>query len=477
MEFGAFLKKAIKDIGVPVTHLSSEIDYSRVNIYSVFRGERKLPEDTFELILSKYDFSEFQVAELKRLFYAENLSEDKKELLDFLKKELEKLGKESFVSPFPLRNVEICNEGVILTGSVDYYSAIAAFLKNEADCINNVIYTNYSFSDFQTDSMLYEFAKNTQNGTVIKHNVQMGAGSDIKERIRNIFSSVKFAKLCHITNIPSNESAGFSLETYFIGSKTVLQYDMKNQCGFLTGEPAIVNAFRLAEIQNEKTCTPLNGFSSSALELKKVLAPHQKHIVSLLDFRFPATHFTTKKILSETINENLEYHDAVVDEFWNHLHYFQLLHLNGTFSQYGIRKFALDGIVSDASPIFLHPISVENRIELFKIYKQNIAKTNYAYKIINSDRLNITENCAFEIYSDGFSILFCSERNIEKNFIGGCYIIYKDKDFSKLFLAFKEYISLNDGVLSQKYAEILVDELIGLCNSILKKSKTASIGS
>ncbi len=476
MEFGAFLKKALKDIGVSVTRLSSEIDCNRVALYAVFRGEKKLPEDVFELILQKYNFPALQVSELKRLFYIDNLGDDRKELLGVLKDELEEIGKERFVSPFPIRTIEVCNESVMIAGSIDYYSSIAAFLKNEADCINNVIYTNYSFFDVQADSLFYNFAKNAPDGTIIKHTVRMDSESDIKERIRNVCSSVKFAKLGHITNISAGGKKNFTFATYFIGSKTVLQYDAQNECGFLTGEPAVVNSFRLAATKNEKSKALLNGFSKSALDLKEVLSPHQKNIISFLDFRFPANLFTTKKILSETVKENVEYRDVIIKEFWNHLKYFQFLSTSGIFSQHGIRKFAQDGIASDASPVFLHPISVENRIELFKKYKQNIADTNYALKIINSDRLRVTEHCAFEIYSDGFSLLFCSDKDPAENFIGGCYIIYKDKELSKLFMDFKEYITLGDGILPKKYAEILVDDLIGQCSAVLKKAETAFTG-
>ena len=468
MEFGALLKKTLKELSVPVTRLSADTGCTRVFLYSVFNGERKLSEDIFELILNTYNFSPLQASELKRLFYLENLGESQKELLGILKDELEMMGKVRPVSPFPTREIAVCSEGTTIVGSVEYYSVIAAFLKNEALLDNNVIYTNYSFFDIQTDCMLYDFAKSTvQNHIKIKHTVRMGDDIDIKERIRNVFSSVKFAKLGHITNASTGGKKNFTFATYFIGTKTVLQYDNENECGFLTGEEAVVNAFRLAATQNEKNKTVLTGFSESALDLKNILTPLQKNMISFLDFRFPANIYTTKKILSETLKEGIPYRDFIIEEFWNHLKKVQKANPKGLFSQLGIQRFAQDGRASDASSLFLHPISIENRIELFKRYKESISKSDDYLKIMNSDAVRVTEHCALEIYKNGFSVLFCSEVNPNEDFIGGCYIIYNDAELSKLISDFEEYIVLSDGTLSKKYAELLIDDLIGQCEAVI----------
>lgn len=468
MEFGALLKKTLKENSVPVTRLSSDIGCTRVSLYSVFNGEKKLSEDTFKFILNTYDFSPLQASELKRLFYLENIGESQKELLFVLKDELETTGK---IRPFlslPLKEIAVCNEETTIVGSAEYYSAIAAFLENEALCKNNVIYTNYSFFDIQADNMLYDFAiNNKENDVLIKHTVRMGGDIDIKERLHNVFSSVKFAKLGHITNASTGGKKNFTFATYFIGAKTVIQYDNENECGFLTGEKAIVDAFRLAAMKNEKKKTVLTGFCESVLDLKEILTPLQKNMVSFLDFRFPANIFTTKKILSETVKDNVPYRDFVIEEFWNHLKKVQSSTPHGLFSQLGLQRFARDGIASDASPEFLHPISTENRIVLFKKYKESVVKNNYCLKIMNSDAVRVTEHFAIEIYKDGFSVLFCSEVNSKENFIGGCYIIYHDAELSKLFTDFEEYIVLSDGTLSKKYAELLIDDLIGQCESVI----------
>lgn len=436
-----------------------------------FQRRKKLSEEIFRFIISKYDLSPLQVSELERLFYIENLSEKQKKLLSVLKDELENIGKEHPSSLFLSKEFTVSNDGVLLSGSSDYYSAIAAFIKNESVIENNVIYTNYSFFDVQADNMIFDFAKSAKNGLVIKHTVRMGNETEIEERIRNVCSAVKFSKLGHITNVSGGGTKDFTFASYFIGTKTILQYDPQSECGFLSGDDVIVNGFRLTALKKEKEKPLLNGFSKSALELKDVLSPLQKKMVSFLDFRFPANLFTTKKILGETLREELPFHDEILKTFWDHLKHFQAVKAPGLFSQLGMQRFALDGVASDASPAFLSPISPENRVELFRRYKESIEKNDYALKIINSDVLKITEHCAFEIYNDGFSLLFRSDINPEEDFIGGCYIIYKDEQIAKLLLDFKDYICLSDAVLSKKYAKLFTEDLINQCRAMIKSAE------
>ncbi len=471
MRFCELLKKTLKDIGVSVTKLSSDTDCTRVFLYSVFNGEKKLSEEIFRFIISKYDFSPLQISELERLFYIENLTATQKELLSVLKDELENIGKEHPSSLFLSKEFTVSNDGVLLSGSSDYYSAIAAFIKNESGIENNAIYTNYSFFDVQADNMIFDFAKSAKNGLVIKHTVRMGNETDIKERIRNICSAVKFSKLGHITNVSGGGTKDLTFASYFIGTKTILQYDPQSECGFLSGDGVIVNGFRLLALKKEKEKPLLNGFSKSALELKDILSPLQKNMLSFLDFRFPANLFTTKKILGETLKKELPFHDEILKTFWDHVKHFQAVKTPGLFSQLGMQRFALDGVASDASSAFLSPISPENRIELFRRYKESIEKTDYSLKIINSNILKITEHCAFEIYNDGFSLLFRSDINPEEAFIGGCYIICKDEQIAKLLLDFKDYICLSDAVLSKEYAKLFTEDLINQCRAMIKSAE------
>ena len=53
MEFGELLKKTLKENKVKITHLSSLIGMNRMAVYAVFNGEKKLPENIFNLILEK----------------------------------------------------------------------------------------------------------------------------------------------------------------------------------------------------------------------------------------------------------------------------------------------------------------------------------------------------------------------------------------------------------------------------------------
>ena len=96
MEFGELLKKTLKENKVKITHLSSLIGMNRMAVYAVFNGEKKLPEDIFNLILEKFEFSPAQAAELSRLYYINSISRERTKQLKTLKAEFESAGRAPF---------------------------------------------------------------------------------------------------------------------------------------------------------------------------------------------------------------------------------------------------------------------------------------------------------------------------------------------------------------------------------------------
>ena len=154
MEFGELLKKTLKENKVTVTSVSSLLNMSRMAVYSVFNGEKKLPEATFNFILEKIEFSPVQAAELSRHYYIDNIGKEQKAQLQTLKAEFESAGRAPFSPVMFLKDIAPSQDGVFLLGALDYYSAVKAFLENESANRENEIYTNYSFLDTRADSIV-----------------------------------------------------------------------------------------------------------------------------------------------------------------------------------------------------------------------------------------------------------------------------------------------------------------------------------
>lgn len=468
MEFGELLKKTLKENNVRVTHLSSLIGMNRMAIYAVFNGEKKLSEDAFELILEKVDFSPAQKSELNRLFYIDNISEQRKLQLQTLKAELEAAGRAPFSPVLMLRNIVPSPNGVFLLGALDYYSAVKAFLESETTGEEGEIYTNYSFLDTQTDSIVYGFIIENNPSFSLRHTVRMDIDVPVEERLRNIFASIKFGKLGHPVFIANKEKNTVAFSTHFIGKRTVIQYDPQNECGFLSGEPAVINAFRHVASKNALNEKPLTSYSDNAFELRNVLQPLQINTSAIMEFKFPACFFTTPDILEDTLKKEIPNRDVVFSAFWNHMSRFQGMSPSGVFFQQGIQSFASTGIAYDASSLFLEPINLKHRKTLLERYRKSISESGYSLKIINSNNLRIVENCELEVFENSFALLFCNDSKPGGDFIGGCYILLEDKELTELFGNFYSYTLLSESVISQEYAEHLVDDLISQCEAALQ---------
>ena len=275
MEFGELLKKTLKENKVKITHLSSLIGMNRMAVYAVFNGEKKLPENIFNLILEKIEFSPAQAAELSRLYYINRISKERTKQLKTLKAEFESAGRAPFSPVMMFRDITPSPQGVFLLGALDYYSAVKAFLESETAGEECEIFTNYSFLDTQTDCIVYDFICKNKPEFKLVHTVRMDSDVPIEERLRNIFASVKFGKLGHPVFIANKKKNTVSFSTHFIGKKTVLQYDPQNECGFLSAEPAVISAYRLVASRNRQGEKPLTAYSDNAFELRSVLQPFQ----------------------------------------------------------------------------------------------------------------------------------------------------------------------------------------------------------
>ena len=468
MAFGELLKKTLKENKVTVTSFSSLVGMTRMAVYAVFNGEKKLSEDTFNFILEKIEFSPVQAAELSRSYYIENIGKKQKAQLQVLKTEFESVGCAPVSPVMLLKDIAPSKDGVFLLGALDYYSAVKALLENESADGETEIYTNYSFLDTQADSIVYDYIIENNPSFKLRHTVRMDGEIPVEERLRNIFASVKFAKLGHPVFIANREKNTVAFSTHFIGKKTVIQYDAENECGFLSGEPAVISAFRLVASKNKQNEKPLTAYSENAFELRNILQPFQIDVCALMEFKFPACFFTTPDILEDTLKKNIPNRDVVFSAFWNHMNRFQGLFPGGMFSQYGIQSFASTGIAYDASSDFLEPISLKHRKTLLERYRKSIDESGYSLKIFNGNMLNIVENCELEIFENSFALLFCNNSAPGGDFVGGCYILLDDRELTELFKSFYNYTLLSESIISQEYAKHLVDDLISQCEAVLQ---------
>lgn len=469
MEFGELLKKTLKENKVKITHLSSLIGMNRMAVYAVFNGEKKLPENIFNLILEKIEFSPAQAAELSRLYYINRISKERTKQLKTLKAEFESAGRAPFSPVMMFRDITPSPQGVFLLGALDYYSAVKAFLESETAGNECEIFTNYSFLDTQVDCIVYDFICKNKPEFKLVHTVRMDSDVPIEERLRNIFASVKFGKLGHPVFIANKEKNTVSFSTHFIGKKTVLQYDPQNECGFLSAEPAVISAYRLVASRNRQGEKPLTAYSDNAFELRSVLQPFQLSVSAVIEFKFPAALFATPDILETALKKTVPDRNVIFSAFQSHISLFQKLAPCTLFSQHGIQSFARTGLVYDASPFYLDPISLSNRKALLERYKKNIAESGYSLKILNSNSLQLFEGCELEIFESGFALMFFNDSKPGGDFSGGCYILLDDKEIADLFKDFYNYTLLSESVISQEYAQHLVNDLISQCEAAINQ--------
>ena len=469
MNFGALLKATLKENGIPVSHFAEEIGYNRVAIYSVFNGEKSLPEKTFKEILEKYDFSSSQRNDLLREYYNDSMDEETGELIRFFLSELSTIGEEPSTLMLPRRKLDVLEGGVFLAGSVDYYSAIGTFLENEASDKGTVIYTNYSYFDVQADRIVYDFIKDKScDDILVRHTVKPNGATPLNERIRNLCAGVKFAKLGHITSVAGDDVSDYAFSTYFIGKKTILLYDNTHEFGFLSTEKTAVSAYILAAMKRETDETPLTRFTKSPFELKSIIQTYQLEIHSAFDSDFPLHYFTTFDILDNTLRKDIPNRELVLSACWNHMEYCQVVRMGIITSQRGLLRFFENGKAADASDMLLKRVSYEDKKKAFEIYKEKLKDSDFTFRMLNSDLIPTAADFSVEVYNNGVLFAFTADNRPDGDYMGASFVLSMDPELSAVLKAIPEYLEVNGCLLPNSFVEGLLDNLIAQCDAASK---------
>ena len=65
--------------------------------------------------------------------------------------------------------------------------------------------------------------------------------------------------------------------------------------------------------------------------------------------------------------------------------------------------------------------------------------------------------------------MFFNDSKPGGDFSGGCYILLDDKEIAGLFKDFYNYTLLSESVISQEYAQHLVNDLISQCEAAINQ--------
>ena len=344
MDFGTLLKATLKKNNIPVSRFTKDIGFNHVAIYSVFKNKRKLTEEAFEKILSSYPFSEREKLSLERAFRLSRFESERFEMMTFIKNELEMAGKTPDCTPEKSKSLDFSSESVFLSGRAEYNAAVEALLKTVNTADNPVVYTNYSYFDAETDKIVYDFAKSKDCRLVIKHSITKGTKDNMKERIHNGFSSIKFAKLGHTTSIAPQDDPPFALSAHFISEKAIVMYDEKSQKGFFSAAETVVKAYYLSAAKRDSAKKPLNREFESPLELKSFTEPiMDKEEQIVIESHMPICCFADRDILDETLKKDIPAREIILSAFWNHLLICKKLSFPSVFTQSSIKDFLESG--------------------------------------------------------------------------------------------------------------------------------------
>lgn len=469
MGFGELLRATLKENRIPVSRLAESIGYNRVAIYSVFKGEKKLPEQVFEEILGKFDIPASQQASLRREYYNDNIDENTGECIRFFLSELATIGEEPSTMMLPQRELDISKGGVFLAGLVDYYSGIRTFLENESHESGTVVYTNYSFFDEQADKIVYDYIKEkNRDDILVHHRVRPNSITPMKEKIRNLCAAVKFARLGHIMSVADDSVNDYAFSTFFIGKKTILLYDNTNEFGFLSTEETTVAAYILAAIKREPEGTTLTRFSNDPFELKSILRPYQINIHSSFDSDFPLHCFTTFDILDNTLKKDIPNREMVLSACWGHIEYCSEIRSSIITSQRGLTRFFENGKASDASDSILNRVSFEDKRKAFINCKNRLSDPEFRFSVLNSDLVPIASGFSVEVYENGVLFALDAKYRSDGDYIGAAFLIVMDSELSAVFKALPEYLAVNGYLLPDTLVADILDGLIDQCDAVIK---------
>lgn len=464
MDFGTLLKATLKKNNIPVSRFTEDIGFNHVAIYSVFKNKRKLTEEVFEKILSSYPFSKREKLSLERAFRLSRFESERFEMMTFIKNELEMAGKAPDCTPEKSKSLDFSTESVFLSGRAEYNAAVEALLKTVNTADNPVVYTNYSYFDAETDKIVYDFARSKDCRLVIKHSITKGTKDNMKERIHNGFSSIKFAKLGHITSIAPQDEPPFALSDHFIGEKAVVMYDAKTQKGFFSTAEIVVKAYYLSTAKRDSAKKPLNREFENALELKSFTEPiMDKDEQIVIESHLPVCCFVEQDILDETLKKDIPAREVILSAFWSHLLICKNLSNPSVFTQGCIKSFLESGKSFEASEALLNRISVPNRKRILAEMKKELLREDSRFCVIRDSSLSVPENIAINSHNRSVTVFYMLEKP-GCDFIGsGTFSIYGE-EFSSLLGDFYDYLFVSDFFLSKEELEKEFDSAIAQCD-------------
>lgn len=464
MDFGTLLKATLKKNNIPVSRFTEDIGFNHVAIYSVFKNKRKLTEEVFEKILSSYPFSKREKLSLERAFRLSRFESERFEMMTFIKNELEMAGKAPDCTPEKSKSLDFSTESVFLSGRAEYNAAVEALLKTVNTADNPVVYTNYSYFDAETDKIVYDFARSKDCRLVIKHSITKGTKDNMKERIHNGFSSIKFAKLGHITSIAPQDEPPFALSDHFIGEKAVVMYDAKTRKGFFSTAETVVKAYYLSTAKRDSAKKPLNREFENALELKSFTEPiMDKEEQIVIESHLPVCCFVEQDILDETLKKDIPAREVILSAFWSHLLICKKLSNPSVFTQGCIKSFLESGKSFEASEALLNRISVPNRRRILAEMKKELLREDSRFCVIRDSSLSVPENIAINSHNRSVTVFYMLEKP-GCDFIGsGAFSIYGE-EFSSLLGDFYDYLFVSDFFLSKEELEKEFDSAIAQCD-------------
>ncbi len=468
MLFGSLLQTTLKEKGIPVSRFADSIGLNRVAVYSVFNGKKKISEDTFERILKTYNFSPEEETELFRAFRLSSFSREKLELMEFIRKEIVFIGKSPNCILPERMPLDLSKDSIVLSSKADYYSAIEALLKRESENGRSTVYTNYSFFDEAADKIIFDFVNCENCPLSIRHTIVKGTENNIKERLRNGFASIKFAKRGHYTDVAEPDEPTFAFPTHFVGENATIMYDPKTENGFFTTKPSIVKAYYISAAKRDSKRPPFNRFIENPFELKNIMEPLMLSTHVIFESHMPLCFFTDREILDDTLKQDIPHREMVLSAFWSHLLVCHQMTMPIIFVRSAIKDFVKSGKSFEAPDLYLNRISVPNRKKILLEAKERITEKNSNVLIADDSRLEIDE--IVEVYNfDRCTMVAFVIDKPDCDFMGSGSFTVNASSFLPLLNDFYDYLIVNDCLLSKEEAAKAFDEGIAICDEMIAK--------
>lgn len=463
MDFGTLLKNTLNNNNIPVSRFTEDIGFNRVAIYSVFNNKKKLSDETFEKILNTYNFSKQEKLNLFRTFRLSKFDRERFETMEFIKTEIERLGKAPDCCPSKTKKLDFSKTSVLLSSRADYNTAVEMLLRTENAFQNSVVYTNYSYSDEQIDKVVYDFVKSPGCTLSVRHSIRKGTKDNIKERLRNGFASVKFAKLGHMTSIELSYESPFAISTHFIGRNAVVMFDTKVKSGFYSTEETIVKAYHLSVAKREESRPLLNRVFNSAFDMKNFTEPllsGNEQVV--FKNHLPVRYFMQEDILDNMLKSDLDRREVLFRSFWNHASFCRSLNIPSAFTQCSIRRFLEDGKVYEAPDALFNRVSIADRKRILTEIRDKLLSDDSNFFVIRDASFYISEIITVICTASGASMFYILDKP-GCDFLGTGHFTVFGEEFSDLLWDFYDYLFVKGFFLSNEEVKSEFDKAIAQC--------------